>query len=127
MTDQQQFDLLLDELERWNRKVNLTAIRDRAEMVTAHIEDSLAVRPWLQGEQVLDIGTGAGFPGLPLAIVEPAGKSRSSNTPAACSASTTCGRFTRAPRTMHPATALIPCLRGRWRRLRSCWPSPGTT
>lgn len=71
MTDQQQFDLLLDELERWNRKVNLTAIRDRAEMVTAHIEDSLAVRPWLQGEQVLDIGTGAGFPGLPLAIVEP--------------------------------------------------------
>ena len=65
------FDALLDELERWNRKVNLTAIRDRDEMVTAHIEDSLAARPLLRGKRILDIGTGAGFPGLPLAIVEP--------------------------------------------------------
>ncbi len=65
------FDVLLDELERWNRKVNLTAIRDRDEMVTAHIEDSLAARPLLRGKRILDIGTDAGFPGLPLAIVEP--------------------------------------------------------
>ena len=72
MTSQSKFDLLLDELERWNRKVNLTAIRDRAEMFTMHIEDSLVVRPWLRGSRILDIGTGAGFPGLPLAIVEPA-------------------------------------------------------
>ena len=65
------FDLLLDELERWNRKVNLTAIRDRDEMVTAHILDSLVARPLLGGKTILDVGTGPGFPGLPLAIVEP--------------------------------------------------------
>jgi len=67
----EQFDALLDELERWNRKVNLTAIRDRDEMRTAHIADSLVARRFLQGETVLDVGTGPGFPGLPLAIVEP--------------------------------------------------------
>ena len=65
------FETLLDELERWNRKVNLTAIRDRNEMVTAHIVDSLVARPLLHGRTILDVGTGPGFPGLPLAIVEP--------------------------------------------------------
>ena len=70
MTDDK-FDLLLDELERWNRKVNLTAVRDREQMRTLHIADSLAVRPLLQGRAILDVGTGPGFPGLPLAIAEP--------------------------------------------------------
>ena len=62
---------LLNQLERWNRRVNLTAVRDPQEMVTAHILDSLVARPLLEGERILDVGTGPGFPGLPLAIVEP--------------------------------------------------------
>lgn len=64
------FVTLLDELERWNKKVNLTAIRDPAEMITGHLLDSLVARPFLHGERILDVGTGAGFPGLPLAICE---------------------------------------------------------
>jgi 16S rRNA (guanine527-N7)-methyltransferase len=64
--------ILLAELERWNRRINLTAIRDPAEMITAHLMDSLVVRPLLRGATILDVGTGAGFPGLPLAIAEPA-------------------------------------------------------
>ena len=63
--------VLLAELERWNRKLNLTAIRDPEAMVSGHILDSLAIRPLLEGLRVLDVGTGAGFPGLPLAVAEP--------------------------------------------------------
>lgn len=62
---------LVTELERWNARVNLTSIRDSAAMVSAHVLDSLAVRPWLAGLRIIDIGTGPGFPGLPLAIAEP--------------------------------------------------------
>lgn len=62
---------LLTELERWNRRINLTAIRDLGEMVSGHVLDSLAVRPMLKGPAILDVGTGAGFPGLPLALLEP--------------------------------------------------------
>jgi 16S rRNA (guanine527-N7)-methyltransferase len=62
---------LLDELERWNRTYNLTAIRDRDLMLTHHLLDSLAIHPDLQGTSVADVGTGAGFPGLPLAVLNP--------------------------------------------------------
>jgi 16S rRNA (guanine527-N7)-methyltransferase len=70
-TAERRFSRLLDELERWNRKVNLTAIREREQMQVLHIADSLAARPLLEGRRILDVGTGPGFPGLPLAIVEP--------------------------------------------------------
>ena len=62
---------LLDELERWNRTYNLTAIGSREEMITHHLLDSLSISPDLAGERIADVGTGAGFPGLPLAIVNP--------------------------------------------------------
>jgi 16S rRNA (guanine527-N7)-methyltransferase len=63
---------LVDELVRWNRRYNLTAITEPKRMVTHHLLDSLAIHPDLRGERIADIGTGAGFPGLPLALVNPA-------------------------------------------------------
>jgi 16S rRNA (guanine527-N7)-methyltransferase len=62
---------LLDELARWNRRFNLTAITDQEAMVTHHLLDSLAVSPDLAGSSIADVGTGAGFPGLPLAVANP--------------------------------------------------------
>ncbi|MBT8086575.1 MAG: 16S rRNA (guanine(527)-N(7))-methyltransferase RsmG, partial [Gammaproteobacteria bacterium] len=66
------FATLLAELEKWNRRVNLTAIRDIDDMVSGHLLDSLVARPLLEGSNILDVGTGPGLPGLPLAIAEPA-------------------------------------------------------
>lgn len=59
-------------LEKWSRAYNLTAIRDPGDMVTEHVLDALAIRPFLEGERIADVGTGAGLPGLVLAVTEPA-------------------------------------------------------
>ena len=63
--------ILIKELERWNKKINLTAIRSIEDMVSGHLLDSLIVGPHLKGKSIIDVGTGAGFPGLPLAIIYP--------------------------------------------------------
>lgn len=62
---------LVAELARWSRAYNLTAITAPGEMVTHHLLDSLAIQPDLGGARIADVGTGAGFPGLPLALVDP--------------------------------------------------------
>jgi len=58
-------------IEKWNKAYNLTAIRNREEMARLHILDSLAIVPHIEGKRIIDIGTGAGLPGIPLAICLP--------------------------------------------------------
>ena len=61
----------LDLLEKWNKAYNLTALRKRTDMVSLHVLDSLAIMTWVQGDSLLDVGTGAGLPGIVLAIAKP--------------------------------------------------------
>ncbi|MDD7568569.1 MAG: 16S rRNA (guanine(527)-N(7))-methyltransferase RsmG [[Actinobacillus] rossii] len=73
LTDQQKTQLvkLVLLLNKWNKAYNLTSVRDPMEMLVKHILDSLVVSPYLQGMRFIDVGTGPGLPGLPLAIVNP--------------------------------------------------------
>jgi len=81
MTDFSQFNLTpeqidqlmlyLSRLQQWNKKLNLTAITNTEEMITRHLMDSLAVAPFISATRILDVGTGAGLPGLPLAVAQP--------------------------------------------------------
>ena len=58
-------------LQKWNQVHNLTTIQQAEEIIIKHLLDSLAIGALLQGEHILDVGTGAGFPGLPLAVFNP--------------------------------------------------------
>lgn len=73
LTDHQKSQLVgfVQLLDKWNKAYNLTSVRNPDEMLVKHIMDSLVVSPYLQGNCFIDVGTGPGLPGIPLAIANP--------------------------------------------------------
>nr|WP_238486438.1 16S rRNA (guanine(527)-N(7))-methyltransferase RsmG [Motilimonas eburnea] len=73
VSDQQKSQLigLVNLLHKWNKAYNLTSVRNPEDMLVKHILDSIVVSPYLQGQRFIDVGTGPGLPGLPLAIMNP--------------------------------------------------------
>jgi 16S rRNA (guanine527-N7)-methyltransferase len=73
VSEQQQKQLIgfVEMLNKWNKAYNLTAVRDPEQMLIRHVMDSLAVSPYLSGKRFIDVGTGPGLPGIPLAIINP--------------------------------------------------------
>lgn len=67
----QRIEHYLSLIEKWNKIHNLTAIRDPRAMLTQHVLDSLAVLPYIHGPRIVDVGTGAGLPGVPIALARP--------------------------------------------------------
>ncbi len=73
LNEQQQHQLCayVELLNKWNKVYNLTSVRDASEMVSRHLLDSLAILPYLKGRSLLDVGSGGGLPGIPIAIARP--------------------------------------------------------
>lgn len=73
VTELQQNQLveLVELLNKWNKAYNLTSVREPQQMLVKHIMDSIVVSPYLNGKRLIDVGTGPGLPGLPLAILNP--------------------------------------------------------
>lgn len=73
LSDQQKAQLVgyVELLHKWNKAYNLTSVRDPQQMLIRHIMDSIVVEPHLEGQRFIDVGTGPGLPGVPLAIVRP--------------------------------------------------------
>lgn len=96
------FEDLLDELERWNRKIKLTAPAPRPELARRIVDDTLLLAPFVKGPTVVDVGTGPGVPALPLSIARPALEIRSVEAIAKKVA------FTRSFVARHPALQVKP-------------------
>lgn len=73
MNEQQRSQLVryVEMLDKWNKAYNLTSVRDPMDMLVKHILDSIMVSPYLHGNRLIDVGTGPGLPGIPLAIMNP--------------------------------------------------------